>query len=336
LVGRAKISHDLDLRIAREAITDEIIKKAIAHINGSKILAYRLVKDDALLKSLIARIEEGYAQISDTYHRNQYKTIGSDIYSYQLLRVDVFPFNRRKLKFSTEQRPSEATKLPLGIRGVEAFKVSDNADSLESFLDNRLEPFNAHHLNEAERKFVKSQVNIVKMSNNKVQDEIQKHKENFESKRNEYSSTIQGIDSLLYEYEREKKEKSVELEKEKIRLTQLNKDIDETLNRYTNAKEAYKIYYERKIGFVNRFEQEAVPRGTILETFLNMAEKSLEVLNELKQGYSTAVVFVESSENAIQNIRQIIKQEVNYILLSLTLFDQKFLKLIYRLLSLII
>jgi hypothetical protein len=161
---------------------------------------------------------------------------------------------------------------------------------------------------------MKRQLDAIIVQRSKVEKKVRIYQADYENEKDKVEEGIAATSDRIAKL----KQGLLIFEAEKKELEEESQIVQDAFNsyaeKYQDSRKAYQGFYESKIGYVSRLQQTMVPTSkSSVETFAQIGEDALNVIQDLKRGYASASVFVESAEQGTPDIRKIEQKEVNYV-----------------------
>jgi len=290
LIGRCRVPPEGPAEGLRELIVEEMIRAAISEVKGVDI--FSAAQKDTLLVKYIARIEEGYALVSDNYFNLVSKVLGDDYFIYQILRLEVYPFKRsvRRQTVPTGERDPQLGK------DIEIFKIVDNTSSKRFLrtdtgwrLAGSLEPLTIHQFISRQQQFIESQHQIVVSTNVRIESELEKFRDDYLRQKGDCEREIERIGQKIRDARR-----SLDSLAGQKKVNE--REINQLLDAYETAYRKYTELANNKLSYVNKFAQVPNPGDPALKFTQNWADSSLRIRNELMRTHLSTKVLVEVGE----------------------------------------
>ncbi len=273
----------------KQYVLGEARRIAIGDIKGIKIKTLTLVKMDSIMRKLTANIEEGRTQISDTYESGNVTAQGDWVLD-QILRIEVYPFDRGSQNLNRLQPAKLSQSHHPQLVVVDADTLSNDSSS------HWIEFARSHDLQEGQKKFILSQLQIVRTSNRQVGDRIDELKRSYDEEKAMTDRQIAELVERVRAVRSEMDHKYQTMDSCKVELQSLTDQENQSEAIYREARKQYESFYHEKEGYVNKFEQTKIDlsKGSPGSFFVIMAENTYTVLRELKSNLSTTAILTES------------------------------------------
>ena len=304
LVGRISHKEGQNSKERADILMTKMTKMAIKLKNGRQILNSTLTENDEL-SELYEISTEGIAQTADKYFKSLKQALKEEIYTYEIYRIEVFPFNiNSELESNTSMEHEQKTSSPV-FNDIDIYLVSGNGNVFTPLLDvdfdyrfGQTSNAEEHGFNDSEKAFIdlisKTSDDFNKKYNAKVQEVISQYNSNkkyYNGLLFEYSNKIRPLRANLYESKRT-------VDSLKNLFNQLDLDREEILkNNYNYARQDYEDFYKQKPQFINQLEILSIENfdGTYEEGFRELAAKSYySVIQNLSKRFNKTTIFKES------------------------------------------
>jgi hypothetical protein len=300
-MGRIEIGPAESADSLGAGVSNVLSKRAIKEKSSFEISeVLQVIQGDKVIRT-ISQTNAGRANIIDTY---SWIRKSPRFYKYILSRIEVYPYD---VLASTKlvSAPTGERYKDLASR-VEFFRVDEESyDSLSAL----------HMENEAIKKFVTSQLDIIRESGARVKAQVEQLTDQFTKEKLEYETMRADLDAEVTRSSQTIAASQRELDSKTAAAQRLDVAVSELNDALVDKKRAYEEYYRRKISFVNKsVAAKVVLEGsrTLADVFGDLAKSTYSVINDLKQAATRTTVLIESSTGSANILRKIEQREINY------------------------
>lgn len=303
LVGRIRSESGVSGSRLSEALFEKMQDHAIEKINGANYLN-KIVNANGEVLELGEKTIRGRAEFADNYYKDL-RRIPNDVlvesYQYKILRIEVYPFDRKKNKKSAQSTNSikvfnQKELDTLRNLDIDIFEVRNK--SLYNIVDNAMSPYAIHKFSKQEIDYIIKQKGLSNELNNSTYlSQINKTADNFnrklEEKRKEREKILEEI--KLQEGHKAKKQQKLEILKANLEnLEQI--DIYQKKKDYEQAKLEYENHYESKYSLTNKLtikreDDSAEEISSLRDIFVSLIDENFKVVTDPRENISETTIY---------------------------------------------
>jgi Mg2+ and Co2+ transporter CorA len=280
----------------RKLVTSTLIKEAIKRVKGSKVSDLAIVKNDSLIRKTVVSVQ-GRGNVVDFFSVARSPRPTGRAIEF-IARVEVYPFDERS---SSKDRMSILDESLLGKVSVESFDA--NAEGESSRKDS---------LNEAQKRFVRAQIQVANISNMRVESQTQELLKERDLQTGKIDTLLAAIEADLSKVNLQIEEREKERDRMIIVHDGLQKEILSFSEELSKARKDYQRFTLNKENFVNKSEQKQM-QGVVSEDFGTMVENTYSVINDLRLIDSRTRVLVTTSGVPSETQRKTRAEDLSYI-----------------------
>lgn len=300
----------------KNSLTNEMIRASVKEIIGARVNSLDIVVNNEIVHQSISEITQGNAQVSDSYFRDIIKPFGGGVggtmrknYTFQVHRIDVFPFNDAAPQLWGENKAIERQiNADINIYFVDGVNRLAEPGIPNSFLS-----LDSLKLTQDEiQVFIATLVDLKNKNNSRIESKIEDITEKFNFEECKIDSSIKDINAKIDSIKSQITGKGQLINGLSLDTLRYNELEDSLYNIYKNDMEDYKKAYSNKITLVNKFEVKIFEIDNIeVETLKKMALNTFKFLNQIIKTKSETIL--EISKGVDQYDISLNTRDVEYL-----------------------